>query len=128
MGAPRPRSAAVVHISSPAPNPLGKCKLRLELGLCALGGLLMRRSHVMIHRMAMNRSLRGSAHCCLRSQRRRSLYQPDEPTNEAMLSPDGKWLLYRTSPGGRHPADIFAVPVVHNWGRELREKLSAGKK
>ncbi len=40
------------------------------------------------------------------------LYQPDEPVNEAILSPDGQWLLYRTAPGGRHSRDIFAVPLA----------------
>jgi len=38
------------------------------------------------------------------------LYQPDDIFNEALLSPDGKWLLYRTAPG-IHNRDIFAVPL-----------------
>ena len=42
------------------------------------------------------------------------LYQPDEVFNEAILSPDANWLLYRTAPGARHPADIFAVPIAGN--------------
>ena len=40
------------------------------------------------------------------------LYQPDEPVNEAILSPDAKWLIYRTAPGARHHSDIFAVPLA----------------
>ncbi|MGE5102507.1 MAG: TolB family protein, partial [Deltaproteobacteria bacterium] len=36
------------------------------------------------------------------------LYQPDDPVNEAILSADGKWLLYRTAPG-THNRDIYAV-------------------
>ena len=40
------------------------------------------------------------------------LYQPDEAINEALLSPDGKWLLYRTAPGTGHPLNIFAVPLA----------------
>jgi eukaryotic-like serine/threonine-protein kinase len=38
------------------------------------------------------------------------LYQPDEPFNEAIMSPDGKWLVYRTPPG-LHQRDIYAVPL-----------------
>jgi serine/threonine-protein kinase len=38
------------------------------------------------------------------------LYQPADPFNEAVMSPDGKWLLYRTSPGP-HNRDIYAVPL-----------------
>jgi Tol biopolymer transport system component len=40
------------------------------------------------------------------------LYEPEEPFNEAILSPDAKWLIYRTAPGGRHSADIMAVPLT----------------
>lgn len=40
------------------------------------------------------------------------LYQPDEPFNEAIFSPDAKWLIYRTAPGGLHSGDIFAVPLT----------------
>ena len=36
------------------------------------------------------------------------LYQPDHVVNEVLLSPDGKWLVYRTAPG-LHNRDIFAV-------------------
>ena len=39
------------------------------------------------------------------------LYEPAEPFNEALISPDGKWLIYRTAPGGVHSADIMAVPM-----------------
>ena len=39
------------------------------------------------------------------------LYRPDEVFNESVLSPDGKWLLYRTAPGP-HPRDIFGVPLT----------------
>ena len=38
------------------------------------------------------------------------LYKPDDPINEALLSGDGKWLLYRTSPG-LHNRDIYGVPL-----------------
>jgi serine/threonine-protein kinase len=38
------------------------------------------------------------------------LYQPAEAFNEALLSPDDKWLLYRTTPGA-HNRDIYAVPL-----------------
>ena len=38
------------------------------------------------------------------------LYQPEDVINEALLSPDGKWLIYRTAPG-LHNRDIFAVPL-----------------
>jgi serine/threonine-protein kinase len=38
------------------------------------------------------------------------LYQPEDVFNEAILSPDGKWLIYRTAPG-LHNRDIYAVPL-----------------
>jgi serine/threonine-protein kinase len=38
------------------------------------------------------------------------LYQPPDQFNEALLSSDGKWLLYRTSPG-LHNRDIYGVPL-----------------
>jgi len=38
------------------------------------------------------------------------LFQPDHPINEVATSPDGKWLLYRTSPGVQM-RDIYAVPL-----------------
>ncbi len=40
------------------------------------------------------------------------LYEPAEPFNEAILSPDAKWLIYRTAPGGPHSADIIAVSLT----------------
>lgn len=39
------------------------------------------------------------------------LYTADESVNEAIMSPDGKWLIYRTSPNAAHVRDIFAVPL-----------------
>jgi serine/threonine-protein kinase len=39
------------------------------------------------------------------------LYKPEEVVNEAFLSPDGAWLVYRTGPGAQHPQNIFAVPM-----------------
>jgi serine/threonine-protein kinase len=39
------------------------------------------------------------------------LYTADENVNEAIMSPDGKWLVYRTSPNAVHVRDIFAVPL-----------------
>ena len=38
------------------------------------------------------------------------LYQPDEEINEVLLSPDEKWLIYRTAPGTNN-RDIFSVPM-----------------
>jgi eukaryotic-like serine/threonine-protein kinase len=38
------------------------------------------------------------------------LYQPDLEPFEAIISPDMKWILYRTAPGARYSRDIFAVP------------------
>jgi Tol biopolymer transport system component len=38
------------------------------------------------------------------------LYQPADAINEIVMSPDGRWLLYRTAPGLRQ-RDIFAVPM-----------------
>ncbi|HTI65435.1 MAG TPA: protein kinase, partial [Gemmatimonadaceae bacterium] len=38
------------------------------------------------------------------------LYEPADLFNEAVMSPDGKWLLYRTAPGV-HNRDIYAVPL-----------------
>ncbi len=40
------------------------------------------------------------------------LYQPEVEPFEAMLSPDTKWLLIRTSPGSTYPRDILAVPLT----------------
>jgi serine/threonine-protein kinase len=39
------------------------------------------------------------------------LYQPEEVFNESGLSPDGRWVVYRTAPGP-HPRDIFGVPLT----------------
>lgn len=36
---------------------------------------------------------------------------PEGDPYEAMLSPDGKWLAYRTGPVGRPPRSILAVPL-----------------
>ena len=47
-----------------------------------------------------------------RSAKAELLYQPDEIVNETMISPDAKWLIFRTAPGMAHPADIFAVPMM----------------
>jgi Tol biopolymer transport system component/tRNA A-37 threonylcarbamoyl transferase component Bud32 len=38
------------------------------------------------------------------------LYQPEDEINEVLLSPDEKWLIYRTAPG-RNNRDIFSVPL-----------------
>ena len=47
-----------------------------------------------------------------RSAKSEVLYQPDQQVNEALISPDAKWLLFRTSPGARDPTDILAVPLT----------------
>jgi serine/threonine-protein kinase len=39
------------------------------------------------------------------------LYQPDYEPFEALVSPDMKWLLFRTAPGATYPRDILAVPL-----------------
>ncbi|MFI5312177.1 MAG: protein kinase, partial [Gemmatimonadales bacterium] len=39
------------------------------------------------------------------------LYKPDDDPFEALMSPDGKALIYRTAPGGKHSRDIFWVPL-----------------
>jgi serine/threonine-protein kinase len=39
------------------------------------------------------------------------LYEPADVFNEAVMSPDGKWLVYRTAPG-IHNRDIYAVPLA----------------
>ena len=38
------------------------------------------------------------------------LYEPPDGFNEIVMSPDGKWLVYRTTPGQRN-RDIYAVPM-----------------
>lgn len=40
------------------------------------------------------------------------LYKTGEQPNAAVLSPDGAWLLYYTSPVARQPLNIFAVPLT----------------
>jgi serine/threonine-protein kinase len=39
------------------------------------------------------------------------IYKPEIEPFEALMSPDMKWLLFRTSPGARYPRDILAVPL-----------------
>jgi serine/threonine-protein kinase len=39
------------------------------------------------------------------------LYAPEQEPFEALLSPDAKWLIYRTAPGSVYPRDILAVPL-----------------
>jgi eukaryotic-like serine/threonine-protein kinase len=46
------------------------------------------------------------------SARADTLYVPDVDLNEAVLSPDGRWLVVRTIPGGAYPRDIFAVDLT----------------
>ncbi len=38
------------------------------------------------------------------------LYQPDQEPFEAIVSPDMRWLVFRTSPGIEFPRDILAIP------------------
>lgn len=38
------------------------------------------------------------------------LYKPEIEPFEAIVSPDMKWLIFRTSPGARYSRDILAVP------------------
>jgi serine/threonine protein kinase len=40
------------------------------------------------------------------------LYQPDVEPFEAIVSPDSKWLLFRTAPGAKQSRDILAVPMT----------------
>jgi serine/threonine-protein kinase len=42
------------------------------------------------------------------------LYQPEVEPFEGIVSPDMKWLLFRTSPGAKYPRDILAVPLTGN--------------
>ncbi len=60
-------------------------------------------------------------------------YQPDFEPFEALMSPDSKWLLYRTAPGAKFSRDIFAVsltgerkvePVVTSAFTETMPRLS----
>ena len=45
------------------------------------------------------------------SGRAQLLYQPEYEPFEAVVSPDGKWLVFRTAPGSKYPRDILAVPM-----------------
>ena len=47
------------------------------------------------------------------------LYQPDVEPFEAIVSPDMRWLVFRTAPGTRYPRDILAVPLTGE--RTVRE-------
>jgi len=40
------------------------------------------------------------------------LYQPDVEPFEAIVSPDMKWLVFRTAPGAKYSRDILAVPLT----------------
>jgi Tol biopolymer transport system component len=40
------------------------------------------------------------------------LYQPEFEPFEAIVSPDMKWLVFRTAPGATHSRDILAVPLT----------------
>jgi serine/threonine-protein kinase len=40
------------------------------------------------------------------------LYMPEVEPFEALISPDYKWLVYRTAPGAKFSRDIFAVPLT----------------
>ena len=41
-----------------------------------------------------------------------TLFSADAEVNEAILSPDARWLVLRTAPTGRYPRDIFAVDLT----------------
>jgi serine/threonine-protein kinase len=40
------------------------------------------------------------------------MYQPELEPFEAVLSPDEKWLIFRTAPGATHSRDILGVPMT----------------
>ena len=40
------------------------------------------------------------------------MYEPRIEAFEAIVSPDMKWLIYRTAPGAEMPRDILAVSLV----------------
>jgi serine/threonine-protein kinase len=40
------------------------------------------------------------------------LYQPEVEPFEALISPDTRWLIFRTSPGAKYSRDILAVPLA----------------
>jgi serine/threonine-protein kinase len=57
----------------------------------------------------------------------------EDPVNEGLISPDGRWLIFRTSPEAAHPRDILAMPltgekkpqlVVGGPGSEIMPRLS----
>jgi serine/threonine-protein kinase len=39
------------------------------------------------------------------------LASPEYEPFEALLSPDEKWIVYRTAPGSKYPRDILAIPL-----------------
>ncbi len=45
------------------------------------------------------------------SQPAEVLYEPPYEPFEAIVSPDSKWLVYRTAPGSAYSRDILAVPM-----------------
>ncbi len=58
---------------------------------------------------------------------------PEYEPFEALLSPDGQWLIYRTAPGSKYPRDILAVtlknksaivPIVTSPFSETMPRLS----
>lgn len=62
-----------------------------------------------------------------------TLYFGELSINEALLSPDGRWLILRSGPGGTTPRDIFAVdlqgdrsltPIATGPASELMPRLS----
>ncbi len=57
------------------------------------------------------------------SGRSELLFESDVLLNEAIMSPDGRWLIVRTAPGGAWPRDILAVDLSSD--RTLRP-LAAG--
>ena len=42
------------------------------------------------------------------------MYQPELEPFEAVVSPDNKWLVFRTAPGATHSRDILGVPLIGN--------------
>jgi serine/threonine-protein kinase len=40
------------------------------------------------------------------------VYQPEVEPFEAIMSPDSKWLIFRTAPGAKYSRDILAVPLT----------------
>jgi Tol biopolymer transport system component len=65
------------------------------------------------------------------------LHASDDDPFEAIISPDAKWLIYRTGPGFPHYRDIFAVPMqgekrplplATGPGTELMPRLSPNGK